>query len=105
RRRLLGALAASPFAGLPLATLPGMVGAQSWPTKPIRWVVPYPAGGGSDFLARQVASQLGKRLGTQVTVDNPPGAAGIIGTEIAARAPADGYTIVFGDNGAMVFNP
>lgn len=110
RRRLLGALAASPFAGLslaglPLAALPAGAAAQAWPSKPIRWVVPYPAGGGSDFLARQVAPQLGKRLGTQVTVDNRPGAAGIIGTEIAARAPADGYTIVFGDNGAMVFNP
>jgi len=100
RRRLLGALAASP-----LAALPAGAGAQAWPSKPIRWVVPYPAGGGSDFLARQVAPQLGKRLGATIAVDNRPGAAGIIGTEIAARAPADGYTLVFGDNGAMVFNP
>ena len=57
RRRLLGALAASPFAGLslaglPLAALPVGAAAQAWPSKPVRWVVPYPAVGGSDFLAR-----------------------------------------------------
>jgi tripartite-type tricarboxylate transporter receptor subunit TctC len=106
RRRLLAALAAAPFAASSLsAVAQAPAPAQAWPAKPIRWVVPYPAGGGSDFLARQVAPRLSERLGTPITIDNRPGAAGIIGTEIASRAPADGYTIVFGDNGAMVFNP
>jgi tripartite-type tricarboxylate transporter receptor subunit TctC len=78
--------------------------AQSWPTKAIRWVVAYPAGGGSDFLARQLAPQLSKQLGQTIVIDNRPGAAGIIGTDNAAKSPADGYTIVTGDNGAMVFH-
>ncbi|KQU73297.1 MULTISPECIES: tripartite tricarboxylate transporter substrate binding protein [unclassified Rhizobacter] len=78
--------------------------ADTWPGKPIRWVVAYPAGGGSDFLARQLAPQLGKQLGQTIIIDNRPGAAGMIGTDNAAKSPPDGYTIVTGDNGAMVFN-
>ena len=79
--------------------------AQAWPAaKPIRWVVAYPAGGGSDFLARQLAPQLSKQLGQTIVIDNRPGAAGIIGTDNAAKSPPDGYTIVTGDNGAMVFH-
>ncbi len=78
--------------------------AQAWPAKPIRWVVAYPAGGGSDFLARQLAPQLGKQLGQNIVIDNRPGAAGIIGTDNAAKSPPDGYTIVTGDNGVMVFH-
>src|SRR5205085_7240928 len=78
--------------------------AQGWPARPIRWVVAYPAGGGSDFLARQLAPQLGKQLGQTIVIDNRPGAAGIIGTDNAAKSAPDGYTIVTGDNGAMVFH-
>jgi len=78
--------------------------AQAWPSKPIRWVVAYPAGGGSDFLARQLAPQLGKQLGQTIVIDNRPGAAGMIGTDNAVKSPPDGYTIVTGDNGAMVFH-
>jgi len=78
--------------------------ADTWPAKPIRWVVAYPAGGGSDFLARQLAPQLGKQLGQPLVIDNRPGAGGMIGTDAAAKAPADGYTILSGDNGALVFN-
>jgi len=96
-RRAFGALALAALA--PLAAQ-----AQSWPSKPIRWVVAYPAGGGSDFLARQLAPQLGKQLGQSIVIDNRPGAAGIIGTDNAAKSPPDGYTIVTGDNGAMVFH-
>ena len=99
-RRAFGALALAALAALaPLAAQ-----AQSWPSKPIRWVVAYPAGGGSDFLARQLAPQLGKQLGQSIVIDNRPGAAGIIGTDNAAKSPPDGYTIVTGDNGAMVFH-
>ncbi|WP_416761066.1 Bug family tripartite tricarboxylate transporter substrate binding protein [Roseateles sp. So40a] len=78
--------------------------ADTWPSKPVRWVVAYPAGGGSDFLARQLAPVLGKALGQTVVIDNRPGAAGIIGTDNAAKSPPDGYTLLTGDNGAMVFN-
>jgi len=82
----------------------GPARADAWPSKPIRWVVAYPAGGGSDFLARQLAPVLGKALGQTLVIDNRPGAAGIIGTDNAAKSPPDGYTLLTGDNGAMVFN-
>jgi tripartite-type tricarboxylate transporter receptor subunit TctC len=78
--------------------------AAGYPNKPIRWIVAYPAGGGSDFLARQLAPQLGKQLGQTLVIENRPGAAGIIGTDAAAKSAPDGYTILTGDNGAMVFN-
>ncbi|MET0208222.1 MAG: tripartite tricarboxylate transporter substrate binding protein, partial [Burkholderiaceae bacterium] len=92
--------AAGPVRG----TLPAMARADTWPAKPIRWVVAYPAGGGSDFLARQLAPVLGRQLGQTIIIDNRPGAAGVIGTDNAAKSPADGYTLLTGDNGAMVFN-
>ncbi len=97
-RRAAAALA------LAAALSPLTVQAQAWPAKPIRWVVAYPAGGGSDFLARQLSPQLGKQLGQSIVIDNRPGAAGIIGTDNAAKSPADGYTILTGDNGVMVFH-
>jgi tripartite-type tricarboxylate transporter receptor subunit TctC len=87
-----------------LGLMPVAAQAQAWPNKPVRWVVAYPAGGGSDFLARQLAPQLGKQLGQTIVIDNRPGAAGMIGTDNAAKSPPDGYTIVTGDNGAMVFH-
>ena len=87
-----------------LTFAPLTANAQAWPNKPVRWVVAYPAGGGSDFLARQLAPQLGKQLGQTLVIDNRPGAAGMIGTDNAAKSAPDGYTIVTGDNGAMVFH-
>ena len=90
--------------GVLIALVPPATFAQTWPTKAIRWVVAYPAGGGSDFLARQLAPQLSKQLGQPIVIDNRPGAAGIIGTENAVKSPPDGYTILTGDNGAMVFH-
>ncbi|MBL0730282.1 tripartite tricarboxylate transporter substrate binding protein [Piscinibacter sp. HJYY11] len=97
-RRLLG------LASLAALVAPGLAVADTWPSKPVRWVVAYPAGGGSDFLARQLAPQLGKQLGQTLVIDNRPGAAGIIGTDNAAKSAPDGYTIVTGDNGVMVFH-
>ena len=71
-------------------------GAQSFPTKPIRFVVPYSPGGSTDTLARTLAQKMSDSMGQQVVVDNRPGANGNIGMEIVARAPADGHTIVLG---------
>ncbi len=68
--------------------------AQTWPSKPIRWIVPFAAGGSNDITARVVAERLNQSLGQPVVVENRPGAAGTIGTEFVAKSPADGYTIV-----------
>jgi len=72
---------------------------QEYPTRPIKLVVPYAAGGTTDQVARILQSQLGKILGQQIIVDNKPGAAGAVGVDFVARAPADGYTLVFGNSG------
>src|ERR1043166_7227230 len=68
----------------------------AYPQRPIRFIMPYPAGGTIDMSGRIVAQQLGDALGQQVVVDNRTGAGGTLGTEIAAKSPPDGYTIVMG---------
>ena len=78
--------------------------AQAYPAKPIRVIVPHTASGAPDILARFVGSKLGEVVGQQIIVDNQPGAAGIVGTEKAARATPDGYTLVIGSS-AIVINP
>lgn len=82
--------------GVPAALLLGGVqaSAQAYPSKPIRLVVPFAAGGGGDVLARVLAEKLRARLNQSVVVDNRPGASGIIGSDIVAKAPADGYTML-----------
>lgn len=79
--------------------------AQDYPSKPIRWVVGYPPGGGSDVLARTLADQLRKEWGQAVVVENRPGAATAIAAETVARAAPDGYTIFSPDNGTLINNP
>jgi len=76
------------------ATLAAPAFAQPWPAKPITLVVSYPAGGDTDALARMLAEKLATRLGQPVLVDNRPGASGMVGNAIVAKAPADGYTLL-----------
>ncbi len=77
-----------------IALVAADAGAQSFPARPIRLVVPFTAGGGTDISARVVGQKLGGRLGTSVVIDNRTGAGGIVGTEIVAKAAPDGYTLV-----------
>ena len=70
--------------------VPAVALAQAYPTKPVRLIVPYAAGGGTDFFARTVAGKLGEQLGQTIVVDNKPGAATIIGGDAAAKAAPDG---------------
>jgi tripartite-type tricarboxylate transporter receptor subunit TctC len=88
-----------------LAALPPGAAAQAYPNKPIRLIVPYPAGGGSDVMARAIAEKLATALAVQVVVDNRSGAGGNIAASAAAKAPADGYTLFFGAAGPLVVNP
>ena len=86
-------------------TLMGSAIAQSYPSKPIRLVVPFTPGGVTDTSGRLIAEQLSKRLGQQVIVDNKPGASGNIGTQQVAAAEGDGYTLLLGFDGTLVINP
>jgi tripartite-type tricarboxylate transporter receptor subunit TctC len=79
--------------------------AQSYPTKPIRLISPYPPGGGTDATARIIAVALGEQMGQQIVVETRSGASGRIGTEIAAKAPADGYTVVLGNVAPLAILP
>ena len=79
--------------------------AQSFPNRPIRFVVPYGAGGASDVLSRYLAAQLSESWGQQVLVDNKPGASGLLGAEIVAKAPPDGYTIMLGVPANLCISP
>ena len=78
---------------------------QSWPTQPIRWIVPYPAGGGADVVARTVASGIEKPLGQTIVVENRPGAATIIGATAISQAEPSGYVIGTADSGTLAYNP
>ncbi|GAA4332441.1 tripartite tricarboxylate transporter substrate binding protein [Pigmentiphaga soli] len=79
--------------------------AEGYPNRPIRWVVPWPPGGGADLMARIINTKAGEILGQPIVIDNRGGAAGNIGTQIGATAPADGYTITFGYSGTLAINP
>jgi tripartite-type tricarboxylate transporter receptor subunit TctC len=94
----------SAFAGIGTSAWPVAGLAQAWPAKPIRLVVPFPPGGSADVLARLVGSKLAARLGQPVIVDNRAGAGGIVGADAVAKAPADGYTLLFA-NTNIAINP
>ena len=89
---------------LMLAAYAGVADAQTFPSKPIRIIVAFPAGGGTDIVARMIAPKLGEALGTQVVIDNRAGAQGVIGTDLAAKSPPDGHTLFMGTLGNIAVN-
>ena len=91
RRRFLRLAAAA--TALPL--LPRVAIAQTYPTRPIRWIVPYPAGGATDLISRLMGQWLTERLGQPVIIDNRPGGGTNIGTQAVVSSPPDGYTLLF----------
>ncbi len=93
------------FAALLFAVGFGSAAAQEYPTKPIRLIVPYAAGGATDILARQIAPGMAEQLGQQIVIENKPGAGGGIGTAFVAKAAPDGYTLVFGNIGPNAIFP
>ena len=101
RRTLLSALAA---AGATTAAPWALAQQAAWPDQPLRWVVPYPAGGGTDVLARTVAEAMRQTLGQQIVVDNRPGASTNVGGQMVATAKPDGYTFMSADNAILAYN-
>lgn len=90
---------------LSLATLSAGALAQAWPAKPIRIVVPFPAGGGTDTIARETSQRVAAATGWTFVIDNKPGAGGNLGVDAVAKSPADGYTIVIGQTSNLAINP
>jgi tripartite-type tricarboxylate transporter receptor subunit TctC len=91
-----------------LSCMAGPAAAQSapaWPTKPVRIISPFAPGGGADITARAIGQKLSPALGQQVIIDNRGGAGGMIGVELAAKSPPDGYTLVLGTIGPIAINP
>ena len=79
--------------------------AQTYPSKPIRFILPFPPGGGTDLVARAIAQKVAEPLGVQIIIDNRPGAGTILASELAAHAVPDGYTLYLGTNTAFAINP
>ncbi|MCR0981983.1 Bug family tripartite tricarboxylate transporter substrate binding protein [Roseomonas populi] len=92
-------------AGLAAAALPLGRAWAAYPERPIRWIVGYAAGGGTDILARLVAGSMSARLGQPIVIENRPGAATAVGAEAAAKAAPDGYTLFTAGNETLIFNP
>jgi tripartite-type tricarboxylate transporter receptor subunit TctC len=90
---------------IPLLYAQSAPAADNYPARPIHFIMPYPVGGTIDMSGRLVAQALGERLGQQVVVDNRTGAGGTMGTEMAAKSPPDGYTMVMGGTGTLAISP
>jgi tripartite-type tricarboxylate transporter receptor subunit TctC len=93
-KRLHASIAGGLTLALALTVLPGSAAAQDYPSRAIRLIIPFPPGGSNDVVGRIIANQLGEKLGKQVFVDNRAGAGGVVGTDLAARAAPDGYTLL-----------
>ncbi len=89
----------------PLAALPLPAAAQAWPSKPLRLVIPFPAGGATDIIGRLLAQKLAAALGQQVVIDNKPGAGGSIGSDLVAKAPPDGHTLLLATSSTHSIGP
>ena len=87
------------------ASLPLVAFAQDWPTKPIRYVIPFPPGGTQDVIARIIAPKLSETLGQPVVIENRPGASGVVGADIVAKARADGYVLLMTSLAPIAFAP
>jgi len=98
RRAALGLALAAAFSS-------GTVLAQAWPAKPIKLIVPFPAGGGTDIIGREVAQKVAATTGWTIVIDNKPGSGGNLGVDAAAKSPADGYTLVLGQTSNLAINP
>ena len=98
RRRLVAATAA-------VVALPGVHAQTAWPTRPVRFLVPFAPGGTSEIVARSVAAELTKQSGQNVFVENKPGGAGVVAMVEAAKAAPDGHTIILGHVGTLAVNP
>ena len=83
----------------------GSVLAQAYPSRPIKLVVPFPAGGGTDVIAREVANKVATQQGWTIVIDNKPGSGGNLGVDAAAKAAPDGYTLVLGQTSNLAINP
>jgi tripartite-type tricarboxylate transporter receptor subunit TctC len=103
-RRVMRRVKAALFGLAALCAAQG-VWAQAYPTKPVRFIVPWGAGSGTDLMARAFAQHLGAAVGQQIVIDNRGGAGAIIGTEAAAKSPSDGYTIYIGGSVSMAISP
>ena len=79
--------------------------AADYPSRPVRLIVPFPPGGAADIVARGLSPRLGTQLGQQIVVDNRPGANGVVGFDLVARAPGDGYTLLMGFTTGVAVNP
>lgn len=91
--------------GVASVAMPPVLWAQSYPTKPVRLIVPFPPGSGVDVLSRVIAPALAEQLGQQVITDNRGGASGLIGAELASKAPADGYTLLMATASMLTVSP
>jgi tripartite-type tricarboxylate transporter receptor subunit TctC len=93
------------FASLACFAVQGVALAQAWPARPIKIIVPYPAGGTSDILARALGPGLQAALGQPIVVENKPGATGNVGADFVAKSPPDGYTLLLADIGSLAISP
>src|SRR5919107_779868 len=104
-RMMKGALAAALALAVGIGAAPDAVAQDAWPNRPVRMIVPFPPGGGTDTLARIVAAHLQTALGQPVAVENRSGGSGVIGTEAIARAAPDGYTLAMTASGPITILP